>query len=90
MTFVVMFFPRTGDHEEDASSVISYAGSVDTGARGDVKQIFFAINELVKSGREESLPVTIECHDIGIKVMSGLTQKVHFFFFFFCLVNSLA
>ncbi|KAF6202761.1 hypothetical protein GE061_003163 [Apolygus lucorum] len=69
---------KNRDNEEDAASLISYVGNVDTGTRGDVKQIFFAINELVKSGRAESLPVTIECHDLGIKVLSGLTQKVLF------------
>ncbi|XP_066901362.1 uncharacterized protein [Halyomorpha halys] len=55
------------------SSAIFFLGTVSTGSRGDVKQIQVAINSLQP---QKTIPVIIECHHLGIRVVSNDTKEI--------------
>lgn len=62
----------------DADSKITFVGTIETGERNDVKQIFIAINVLLNGGKLENIDVLIECQDLGIKVINTEMQQVVF------------
>ncbi|KAK9502481.1 hypothetical protein O3M35_011254 [Rhynocoris fuscipes] len=61
---------------DDPDSKITFIGTIDTGEKNDVKQIFIAINLILKSKCSENIDVFIDCHDLGIKVIDKNTKKV--------------
>ncbi|XP_073974577.1 uncharacterized protein isoform X3 [Rhodnius prolixus] len=69
---------RINSLTSDTGSKITFVGTIETGERNEVKQIFIAINVLLNTGKSENLDVFIECHDLGIKVINTKTQQVVF------------